>query len=159
MRGKGKLGGRLALGVALVACVAAPSATALNAGKAERQIARCVDKKREQHGLPALRVSSAMTKAAQYHAKNMAAHDFFDHIDTDGNGPVERVAMFTHRKWIVGENIGAGYRDGQKACQGWMASSGHRANILDPHYDAFGVGFASGGSMGKYYVQVFGERP
>ncbi len=159
MRGKGKLGGRLALAVALVACVAAPPATALNAAKAERQIAHCVDRKRERNGLPALRVSKAMTDAARYHARNMAAHDFFDHVDQDGNGPTERVAMFTNRKWFVAENIGAGYRDGQKACQGWMASSGHRANILDPHYDVFGVGFASGGPMGRYYVQVFGERP
>ena len=158
MRGKGKLGGRLALGIALVACVAAPQATALSSAKAERQMAHCVDRKREQHGLKPLRVSKAMTEAARYHAKNMAAQNFFDHIDRDGNGPTERVAMFSDRKWFVGENIGAGYRDGQKACQGWMASSGHRANILDPGYDVFGVGFASGGSLGKYYVQVFGER-
>ena len=159
MRGNGQLGGRLALGASLLACVAAPSATALSRGKAERQIAHCVDRKREQRGLEPLRVSKAMTEAARYHAKNMATQNFFDHIDRDGNGPTERVAMFTDRKWFVGENIGAGYRNGQAACRGWMNSSGHRANILDPGYDAFGVGYASGGSQGKLYVQVFGERP
>ena len=158
MRGKAKLAGRLALGAALVACVAAPPATAVSRGKAERQIAHCVDRKREQHGLKPLRVSKAMTDAARYHAMNMATQNFFDHIDRDGNGPTERVAMFSDRKWVVGENLGAGYGNGQKACRGWMNSSGHRANILDPKYDVFGVGYSSGGSLGKYYVQVFGER-
>jgi len=36
------------------------------------------------------------------------------------------------------------------AQQGWTSS-------FAP--DVFGVGFASGGPMGRYYVQVFGERP
>lgn len=159
MRGMGQVAGRFALVASLAVGVLAPPAVALTRGKAERQIAHCVDRKREQHGLPALRVSSAMTDAARYHARNMATQGFFDHIDRDGNGPAERVALFTNRRWVVGENISAGYGSGREACRGWMNSSGHRANILDPRYDAFGVGFASGGSLGKYYVQVFGERP
>ena len=158
MRGKAQLGGTLALAASLLGGLAAP-AMAVSRGKAERQIAHCVDRKRERQGLPELRVSSAMTDAARYHARNMARQNFFDHIDRDGNGPSERVAMFTNRNWLVGENIGAGYRNGREACRDWMSSSGHRANILDPGYDAFGVGFASGGSLGRYYVQVFGERP
>jgi uncharacterized protein YkwD len=155
---RGDLGRGLACLLALLALLAPTAAHGLDRGKAERQIARCVDRERDQHSVGALRRSTALDDAAQYHARNMAAMGFFSHIDPHGDGPSERVAMFSNRRWLVGENIAGGQGNGAKACRTWMNSSGHRAAILDPGYDAFGVGFASGGSLGKYYVQVFGER-
>jgi uncharacterized protein YkwD len=42
--------------------------------------------------------------------------------------------------------------------QGWMNSSGHRANILKCGYREIGVGFVTGGPYGTYWTQVFGTK-
>jgi len=39
----------------------------------------------------------------------------------------------------------------------WMASAGHRANILDCSAVAMGAASANGGSYGIYWVQDFGR--
>jgi len=42
---------------------------------------------------------------------------------------------------------------------GWMASDGHRANILNPNFRELGVGYYHGGSwFGDFWVQDFGTR-
>lgn len=88
----------------------------------------------------------------------MARYRFFDHTDQLGRGVGERVELFDRgdRYRFVGENIAAGYSSTPQACNGWMHSSGHRANILGQDYSAIGAGFARGGEYGRYYVQVFG---
>lgn len=56
----------------------------------------------------------------------------------------------------VGENVAVGYPSGKATVVGWMASSGHRANILDPTFTQ-GVVSAAQDSSGRWYVaQVFG---
>ena len=156
MRGNGYLGLAVALCCCLPALAPASPALAIGRAKAEKQVRHCVNRERGENGVKKLRSTSALSRAARYHAKNMAALGFFDHIDPNGDGPAEPVGMFSDRMWLVGENIGAGYRTGRVACRKWMASPDHRANILNPAYKAFGAGFAEGGSFGTYYVLVFG---
>jgi uncharacterized protein YkwD len=86
----------------------------------------------------------------------MVRHHFFDHIDHRGRGPAERVALFNPKEHFssIGENIAAGQPSAAAACRDWMDSPGHRANILAA-YNRIGVGFWSGGTYGRYYVQVF----
>lgn len=56
----------------------------------------------------------------------------------------------------VGENVAYGYLDGTSVTAAWMASPGHRANLLNPVYRLIGVG-ATQDSSGRWYVsQVFG---
>jgi uncharacterized protein YkwD len=38
--------------------------------------------------------------------------------------------------------------------RGWMNSSGHRANILNPNFRDIGIGYAQGNS--PYWTQKFG---
>ena len=54
----------------------------------------------------------------------------------------------------VGENIAYGYRDPEDVMDGWMHSSGHKANILRTNYDRIGVGcYINNGTC--YWVQLF----
>ena len=159
MHGKKGFGSGAVIGaVLLIALVAAPSAVALSGGKARKQLEECVTTTRAENGAKAIRLSSPLSKAAAYHAENMAEQDFFDHLDPDGNRPQDRVAMFSRHRWTVGENIGGGASSGKKICRKWLKSQPHRHNILDPDWDAFGVGYATGGRYGKYFVLVFGDR-
>ncbi len=90
----------------------------------------------------------------------MAGHGFFSHTDQRGRGPLERVQIFDseERFVLVGENIAAGYGSPRLACRGWMNSSGHRENILREGFTTIGAGFARGGPLDRYFVQVFGRR-
>jgi uncharacterized protein YkwD len=82
---------------------------------------------------------------------------FFGHTDPLGRGPSERVAKYDPERTLagVGENIAGGYPSVRAACGGWMASSGHRENILDPEYAYIGSGYARAGRT-RVYVQDFG---
>lgn len=139
----------------------APSRTdavpiAHTAGKvlsAERLIRQCANRHRISAGLPTLQPDPVLDRAARLHARRMRWKRFFDHVDDRGWGPQERVDALASG-WAAGENIAAGYRSVAAACQGWMGSSGHRANILGDSYTAIGTGYAPGPG-GPYYVQVF----
>ena len=139
--------------------VAAVPGKAASAAGIERAIRGCANRHREAAGLPPLRASGVLGKAARLHARNMAARGFFDHEDPQGRGPLERVEIFDtrHEFFFVGENIAAGYPSAAATCQGWMQSPGHRENILNGDYTRVGGGFARGGPYGRYYVQVFAK--
>ncbi|UJA21355.1 hypothetical protein HJD18_14780 [Thermoleophilia bacterium SCSIO 60948] len=127
--------------------------------RAERQIRRCANDARREAGLPRLEGSSALAKAARRHARDMSERGYFDHTSPNGDGPGDRVKAVAPKlrlSWI-GENIAAGYPDPAAACEGWMASSGHKANILSRNYTQIGGGYATGGPWGAYYVQVFAK--
>lgn len=51
---------------------------------------------------------------------------------------------------MVGENIAYGYTSSSSVFQGWLNSSGHRANIENPNYTHVGFGLT-----GKYWTVVF----
>jgi uncharacterized protein YkwD len=89
----------------------------------------------------------------------MLQYNFFDHTDPWGRGIEQRVAQFAPgRSWtLLGENIAAGQSDPAAACQSWMQSPGHRANILEPGFTKIGTGYAAGASgYQTYYVEDFG---
>lgn len=128
--------------------------------KVERAIRSCANSQRRAAGLRPLRASGVLSQAARLHARNMAVHRFFSHTDQRGRGPAERVEIFDSEGSFdfIGENIAAGYSSARLACRGWMNSPGHRANILREGFTSIGTGFARGGSLRRYYVQVFGRE-
>jgi uncharacterized protein YkwD len=146
--------------IALLAAALVPATAAARTAKAvEQRLVDCANSEREERGIDPLRVNTALGKAARLHARNMARHDFFDHTDHRGEGPQERVERFTTADWGVGENIHQYYRSVKRICSDWMASAGHRMNILDPDYDAIGGGYARDrGGRRHLYVLVFGIR-
>lgn len=125
---------------------------------AERGIRGCANRERRDSGLAPLALSKPLARAARLHARNMARLGFFEHADPQGRGVGERVAIFdrARRFTYIGENIAAGQGSAGSACDSWMGSAGHRANILNPEFTHIGAGFASGGPYRRYYVQVFG---
>ena len=49
-----------------------------------------------------------------------------------------------------------GYASGAAVTAGWMGSTGHRQNILNPSYRLLGVGAAQDTDGRWYAAQVFG---
>lgn len=117
------------------------------------------NQRRAAAGCPALWVDPRLARAAQDHAADMVARHYFDHVTPDGREPGDRAeaAGFTEP---VGENIAVGYSSAAEVMAGWMASSGHRANILNCSYTAIGIGYDAGVVKQTWgpgsWVQVFG---
>jgi uncharacterized protein YkwD len=62
---------------------------------------------------------------------------------------------FEHTPGNLIENIGEGHKDSSVVLRAWMASPGHRANILDPEARTIGVaGYAVPGGK-PCWIQVF----
>jgi hypothetical protein len=64
-----------------------------------------------------------------------------------------------YRPLFGGENLAVHFDEAEDADRGWMASPGHRANIVDPRFIETGVGVAQGDFEGiptAFVVQLFG---
>ncbi|MGE0525626.1 MAG: CAP domain-containing protein, partial [Bdellovibrionales bacterium] len=79
---------------------------------------------------------------------------FFSHTSPTNGSFSTRVSRHGIRG-ASGENIAYRQRDAAAAVSSWMASSGHRANILNARYRTTGVGYAVNASGHTYYVQCF----
>ncbi|MFF5973860.1 sigma-70 family RNA polymerase sigma factor [Streptomyces sp. NPDC012769] len=121
-----------------------------------RQVIDLVNTERSRAGCGPLSENSLLTKAAQGHSDDMAARDFFDHTNPDGDGPGERVTATGYRWSTYGENIAKGQRTPAQVMDSWMNSPGHRANILNCDFREIGIGIHTDG--GPYWTQVFGAR-
>ena len=116
-----------------------------------------VNSYRSSVGLSSLKYSSAMQKAADTRAKECASS--FSHTRPDGSKAytalTERGISFT----AFGENIfaasGMSSVSAEYVMEQWMASQGHRENILRDGFTHMCIGVASQGEE-IYVVQLFG---
>jgi uncharacterized protein YkwD len=147
----------------------APEAANLNA---IREAVLClVNRERARAGVAPLVVDRQLQAAAQGHSADMVRHDYFEHVSPQGQTPVDRIRSTGYiarakAGFAVGENIAWGTESlatPQEIVASWMASAGHRANILDPVYRETGVGMVAGlpasmgeGEPGAMYTQDFG---
>ncbi|SDE56341.1 CAP domain-containing protein [Auraticoccus monumenti] len=104
---------------------------------------------RTERSVATLSYSSCLRTYSTRQARAMAAAKRMHHQDLR---PILSACGLSR----VGENVAVGYPSGKATVVGWMASSGHRANILDPTFTQ-GVVSAAQDSSGRWYVaQVFG---
>jgi uncharacterized protein YkwD len=130
-----------------------------------------VNRERAAHGESPLQSNARLERAAQQHTESMAFADYFEHVGPRGDTPLERMreAGYIYSSQIgfeVGENIGWGTRaQGTPAAivAAWMASPGHRANILDGRFRDTAIGVSphpprvlAHGQAGGVYTQDFG---
>jgi uncharacterized protein YkwD len=130
-----------------------------------------VNRERAVHGERALVSNLHLERAAQGHADSMGFSDYFDHVGPGGQTPLSRMraAGYIYSSRIgfeIGENIAWGtlWLGTPKAIvAGWMASPGHRANILDSRFRETAIGVSphppvslAHGQAGGVYTQDFG---
>ncbi|HIA01033.1 MAG TPA: CAP domain-containing protein [Myxococcales bacterium] len=101
-----------------------------------------VNVEREKEGLSPLSHNAALASVAYAHSADMLEHNFFDHINLAGDGPVERIEEAGINYTAVGENVGKGFITAQEAVVAWMGSPPHRANIMESGFTQIGVGVA-----------------
>lgn len=133
--------------------VGSPSA-AINLAAAQMKSAGTlpeqINLQRINAGLPLLTRDSRLMAAAEAHALDMATMGTLTHVGLSGYTVGTRVNIQGYCYSLVTENIASGWRTVALVVRGWMASDGHRANILNPQVKEYGAGRA-----GDYWVMIF----
>jgi len=134
----------------------------------EQHVVELTNLERAKVSLPPLKRVSQLDDAARYYATDMGQDNYFksDHATYDRAGNdlifvcniITRITTF-YPNGSLAENIAGGYADPASVMAGWMASAGHRANILNTAVREIGVGYYEGsGDYFRYWVQDFGLR-
>ena len=118
----------------------------------EREVIRLVNAERAKYGLAALEEDWELSRVARYKSQDMHDERYFSHTSPTYGTPFEMIRAFGLSYRAAGENIAVGYATPAAVVAGWMASEGHRANILSSSYTKIGVGYVADGS---YWTQQF----
>lgn len=109
---------------------------------------------------PALRWNGVLFNAAGAHSTDMAANNYFSHTSQDGRNPGQRITGAGYAWSAYGENIAAGQTSAQAVVDGWLASPGHCANIMNASYADIGTAcVASSTSTYRTYWTMDLARP
>ena len=143
-----------------------------------------VNAERQEAGLAPLSADDLLSTVARAHSADMAARNYFDHVNTEGEHPSDRAAV---AGYACRKDYGTYYTDGvaeniaqnwlfssittigpistknymsndeitQETVQGWMNSPGHLANILEADYDRVGTRVAIAEDEKVYLTQNF----
>ncbi len=151
------------LTVLAVSTAIAPVAVAAQ----EAEVLALINQERAKKGCGPLTDNAKLTKAAYRHAEAMAKQDFFSHTGKNGSTLRSRTRAAGYHGRSLAENIAAGYATPEKVVAQWMASPGHRKNILTCKYTESGIGLyyeaddaplpGQQYAMKYYWVQDFGR--
>lgn len=117
------------------------------------QVVNLVNAERAKAGLPALQMQTGINNAAAVRAQEIKRQ--FSHTRPDGSSFSTALTQQGVSYNRSGENIAYGQRTPEAVMEGWMNSSGHRANILNASFQNIGVGLYQDENGVKHWVQLF----
>lgn len=116
---------------------------------------------RANNGLGPLYENDKLDQDAILKMNDMFQKQYFEHVSPQGQGPSYWADQVGYAYVVLGENLALGDFDNDQALvDAWMASPGHRANILNNKYTEIGVAVGKGNFQGHetwIAVQAFGE--
>ncbi len=118
----------------------------------EQEVVRLVNEVRRNYGLKELTINWQLARVARYKSQDMLDNNYFSHTSPTYGSPFNMIKAFNISYKYAGENIAMGYSTPSAVVNGWMNSSGHRANILNANYTQIGVGYVA---KGHYWTQMF----
>ncbi len=141
--------------------VAPPSAERLaSLSNDEIVLLELVNRERESAGQQPLKFSARLAVIARGHSYDMAIRRYFAHDSPDGGSPADRIRGVGLAYEQIAENIymedvhdAAGMPE--RAVKSWLASPGHRENMLSPAFRETGLGIAKSADGKSYVTQDF----
>jgi uncharacterized protein YkwD len=112
-----------------------------------------INQVRAENGLSHLTYNSELNSAARAKSQDMLEKNYFSHTSPDGKSDFEFIKSAGYTYSFAGSNIAKGSFTEKSVFDAWMASPGHRANILDSRAREFGYGVA-----GTYFTMMVGAR-
>jgi len=164
---------------------AAKNPFAISTDGLEQRVHDLINQQRTARGLTTLRFDPVLADIARKHSEDMAAQDYFAHVNPAGQNPTARgiSAGYTCRKnygsyytYGIAENLfqnnlyssatfysnresvydwNSAEEIAQTTVGGWMNSSGHRENIVTPTFDREGIGVAIAPDDKVYITEDF----
>lgn len=123
-----------------------PAAQATTLSQSERTLLGAVNDVRAAHNLRPLRTDTTLVRAARDYSATLIRRDVFTH-----GALGTRLARYGARGPLFGENLawGKGERaTARSIVRSWLASPGHRANLLRPNWTRIGIGSRVGTFLG-----------
>ncbi|MFI1398211.1 CAP domain-containing protein [Streptomyces sp. NPDC020681] len=105
----------------------------------EDAVVSIVNQERAKHELGRLRIEERLRTSARLHSRDMAEHEFFNHVTPEGVTPDQRMVAAGYLL-PAAENIAIYGLDPLGVMRAWMNSPPHRVNILRPLVRCIGVG-------------------
>jgi uncharacterized protein YkwD len=135
-------------------------ATSRQAASSQSDLIALINAYRTGNGLQAVSPNGGLTAAAGWMAGDMAARNYIGHVSSDGRSPTQRMAAFGYpaTSMYTGEDLGAGFATAGAVLTGWQASSAHNAVLLNPNYNAVGIGlvYQANSTYKWYWAADFG---
>jgi uncharacterized protein YkwD len=102
---------------------------------------------------PPVAWNELLEKAAMAHSTDMSRNGFFSHTSPTNGKAGPRLEAIGYNWKSYGENIAMGFESEKEVVDGWLKSTGHCKNIMNPSYKEMGVAKA-----GAYWTQEFGAK-
>ncbi len=115
----------------------------------------------QQHLIP-LERRPELDAVARAHSLDMVTRHFFDHVNPDGENPLQRLERWRIEGFsLAAENIGITDRPdpNREILQAWLQSEVHRRNLYTPPFNATGIGIARAPNGSLVYTQVYVTYP
>ncbi len=132
-----------------------PSVTTYEDNTYEQRVVELVNEIRGQYGLPTLAYDARLDQGAEAHTAHQAAVGRMAHEGIGDGTPQDRM-LVAGWNWAWGENAAVGQTAPEQVVREWMASPGHRANILNGDFRFLSVGYAISADGRPYWTQSFG---
>lgn len=116
------------------------------------QVAILVNRERLSNGLQPVKYSPLLSEAANVRSSELRKS--FSHTRPNGSSCFTVLKEFDISYFSAAENIAYGQRTPEIVMNGWMNSSGHRANILSKNVEYIGVGVVYSNGI-YYWTQLF----
>jgi hypothetical protein len=124
------------------------------------EIIRLTNVERNNVGLKSLTENSLLDQAAGFKAGDMFTKNYWAHYAPDGTSPWYFFNLVGYQYSTAGENLARDFATSGGVVAAWMASPGHKANILNGNFTEIGVAVVNGSLQGAdttLVVQLFGK--
>lgn len=150
---------RILVGILLAETLFGSSVLASNSVSA-KEVAELTNQNRISASVKSLKTNPLLEKAANLKARDMARIGYFSHVSPQGQNPWYWLDQAGYSFSYAGENLAVNFFDSKSAVNAWLASPGHRQNILSGKFTETGIGQSVGQYQGRetiYLVQFFAK--
>lgn len=121
----------------------------------EKAVLDLTNAERQKAGLKPLQTDKNLMTSARQKSADMASKNYFSHTSPTYGSPFDQMKANGVTYKAAAENIAMGQRTAEEVVKGWMASPGHRQNILTASYTHIGIGYDKNGN---YWTQQFIQK-
>ena len=134
------------------------SSTTIPTAVNNNSFASLLNNVRLTNGVSAVVFDARLGSAAQKHANDMLANNYFSHTGLNGSSPGDRITAEGYDWKTYGENIAKGQTTETQVLNAWVNSPGHQANNINPNFEDFGLGKSGSGSSSTWVLVLGAEK-